>query len=154
MSLADYSDLEKEIASAPEPKTLPRGAEVKIRIVGVRSGISDKNDCIWYQPIFDVPDDPMVSEFNDFLWDLIDARSKLDEKQKARNMNRFKNFAAAMGLDYSKPFNWEDDLVGLTGYVIVGVKKSDEYGDQNTVSKYVAGAKGSKAITEDGDIPF
>lgn len=152
MSLVDYSDLEKEIASAPEPKTLKRGDEVKIRIIGIRSGISDKNDAKWYQPIFDVPADPMVSEFNDFIWDLAD-RDKLDPKQQARNMNRFKNFAACMGLDYSKPFSWEDDLIGLTGWAILGVKKSDEYGDQNTVSKYVHG-QGKKACADEVDDVF
>lgn len=138
MSLADYTDLEKEITDAPEPKTLPRGSEVKARIVNVREGVSDKNDAQWYSPVFDVPDEPMVMEFNDFFWDLLE-RDKLSEKQFQRAMNKFKNFATAFGLDYSRPFSWEDDLVGLEGWVILGVRKSDEYGDQNTVSKYVSG---------------
>lgn len=38
--LSDYSDLEKEIASAPEPRILNRGAEVKARIIAVREGTS------------------------------------------------------------------------------------------------------------------
>lgn len=137
--LTDYSDLEKDISNAPEPKTLPRGAEVKARIIAVRSGISEKNNCQWYSPVFDVPADPMVIEFNDFFWDLADARNKIDDKQFQRALNKFKNFASAFGLDYSRPFSWEDDLIGLEGWVILGMRKSDEYGDQNTVSKYVAG---------------
>lgn len=136
MSLSDYSGLEKEIANAPEPKILPRGAEVKARIIAVRTGVSDKNGATWYQPVFDVPSDPMVTEFNAFFWDLSD-RDKIEAKQSARNMTAFKNFAQAFGLDYSKPFSWEDDLIGLEGWVILGVKKSDEYGDQNTISKFV-----------------
>lgn len=138
MSLTDYSDLEKDIASAQEPKILPRGSEVKARIIKVKSGVSDKNDCQWFQPVFDVPGDPMVIEFTDFFWDLAD-RIKLDAKSAARATYKFKQFAAAFKLDYSKPFNWEDDLVGLEGWVQLGVRKTDEYGDQNTVSKYVAG---------------
>ena len=138
MALTDYSDLEKEIADAPEPKTLPRGSEVKARIINVRSGVSDKNGAQWYQPVFDVPSDPLVLEFNDFFWDLAD-RDKLDAKQATRSLRKFKLFAEAFDLDYSKPFDWEDDLIGLEGWVILGVKKSDEYGDQNTVSKYVTG---------------
>ena len=140
MSLADYSDLEKEISEAPEPTTLPRGSEVKARIISVRDGISDKNDAQWYMPVFDVPAEPMVMEFSDFFWDLAD-RDKLDEKSQARSMRKFKVFAEAFGLDYSRPFSWEDDLVGLEGWVILGVRKTDEYGDQNTVSKYVAKRK-------------
>jgi len=137
MSLVDYTDLEKEIADAPEPKVLPRGTEVKARIINVREGISDKNGAKWYQPVFDVPDDPMVIEFNDFFWDLAD-RDKLDPKSAQRALYKFKQFAGAFGIDYSKPFSWTDDLVGLEGWLIVGVRKDDEYGDQNTVSKYVA----------------
>ena len=136
--LADYTDLEQEIKDAPEQKTLPRGSEVKARIVGVREGTSDKNGCQWYQPIFDVPSDPLVNEFNDFFWDLAD-RDKLDAKQSARALTKFRNFATAFDLDFSRPFEWETDLIGLEGWVILGVKKSDEYGDQNTVSKYVTG---------------
>ena len=138
MTLADYSDIEKDIKEAPEPKILPRGSEVKARIIGCRSGVSDKNDCQWYQPIFDVENDPLVIEFNDFFWDLAD-KEKLDAKQSNRALTKFKNFAAAFDLDYSRPFDWEEDLINLEGWVILGVKKSDEYGDQNTVSKYVTG---------------
>ncbi len=139
MSLVDYTDLEKDISDAPEPKILPRGSEVKARIIAVRSGISDKNNCQWYQPVFDVPDDPMVIEFNAFFWDLADAKGKIDDKQFQRALNQFKNFASAFGIDYSRPFSWDDDLLGLEGWMILGVKKDDEYGDSNTVKKYIVG---------------
>lgn len=156
MSLTDYSDLEKEIEDAPEPKTLPRGAEVKARIITVREGISDKNGAQWYSPVFDVPSDPMVIEFNSFFWDLAD-RDKLDAKQAQRSLYQFQKFAECFGLDYSRPFSWEDDLPGLEGWIILGVRKSDEWGDQNTVSKYVTGPKSptsrSKPVESD-EIPF
>ena len=138
MSLVDYSNMENEIADAPEPKTLPRGAEVKARIISVREGVSDKNGARWYSPVFDIPSEPMAIEFNHFFWDLADG-DKLDEKQKMRNLRSFKLFAECFGLDYSKPFSWTDSLIGLEGWVILGVKKSDEYGDQNTISKFVTG---------------
>jgi hypothetical protein len=135
MSLTDYSDLEQEIKNAPEPKVLPAGSEVYARIIAVRSGTSDKNDCQWYMPVFDVPDDPMVIEFNKFMWEL--DKEKLDPKQYARALNDFQKFAACFGLDYSRPFSWEDDLVGLEGWVILGIQKDDEYGDKNTIKKFV-----------------
>lgn len=136
--IADYTDLENEIKDAQEPKILARGEEVKARIINVMEGISDKNKAQWYMPIFDVPNDPMVAEFNDFFWDLLE-QDKIGEKQFSRTLNKFKKFAAAFGLDYSRPFDWVDDLLGLEGWVIVGVKKSEEYGDGNTVSRYVTG---------------
>ena len=152
MSLTDYSNMEKEISNAPEPKTMPRGAEVKARIIAVREGISDKNGAQWYQPVFDIPNEPMAVEFNDFFWDLAD-RNKLDPKSAARSLRKFKVFAEAFGLDYSRPFSWTADLVGLEGWVILGVKKTDEYGDQNTVSKYVA-VQRSRRLDDEGAIPF
>lgn len=139
MALTDYSDMEKEIDEAQEPSILPAGSEVKARIIAVRSGLSEKNNnAQWYSPVFDIPSEPMVKEFSGFLWDLKD-RNKLDPKTAGRCAADFKNFAQAFGLNYSKPFSWEDDLVGLSGWIILGVKKSDEYGDQNTVKKYVVG---------------
>jgi hypothetical protein len=137
MSLVDYSDLEKEIADAPEPKILPTGSEVRFRIISVREGVSEKNGCGYYMPMFDVPDDPMVVEFNDFFWDLAES-SKLEPKQAQRNLYRFKSFAEAIGLDYSRPFSWVDDLPKMEGWAILGVRKSEEYGDSNTIKKYVA----------------
>ena len=148
MSLTDYSDLEKEIEDAPEPKILPRGSEVLARIIAVREGISEKNGAQWYMPVFDVPSDPMVIEFNDFMWDLAD-RDKLDAKNSQRALYKFQRFAEAIGLDYSRPFSWEDDLIGLEGWVILGVQKSDEYGDKNSVSKYVTGPKAKPKTLEE-----
>ena len=135
--LTDYSDLEKEIDDAPEPTTLPKGSEVKARIILVRTGVSDKNGATWYTPVFDVPKEPLAKEFNAFFWDLKD-RNKLEDKQAAGALRDFKNFAQAFGIDYSKPFSWEDDLIGLEGWLIVGIRISDDYGVQNTVSKYLA----------------
>jgi hypothetical protein len=137
MALTDYSDFEKDIKDAPAPKTLPKGTEVKARIIKVRSGISEESGAQWYSPVFDVPKDPTVIEFNDFFWDLTD-RDKLDDKQFQRGLHQFKTFALAFGIDFSRPFDWEDDLPGKEGWLIVGVKKSDEYGDRNSVSKYLS----------------
>jgi hypothetical protein len=155
MSLVDYSAMEKDITSAPEPTVIPKDSEVKARIIGVNSGISDKNNAAWYMPRFDVPSEPNSKEFNAFFWDLADLK-KLEPKQAAAALRDFKNFAAAFGLDYSRPFSWEDDLPGLEGWIIVGVKKSDEYGDQNTVKKYLSkgGATAASAPRGDDDPPF
>ena len=139
MSLTDYSDLENEIADAPEPKNLNAGEEVQGRIITVRTGISESEKypgCRWYSVVFDVPDDPMVMEFNDFFWEL--NKEKLDAKTFSRELYKFQQFAKAFDIDFSRPFSWEDELPGKTGWLITGVKKTDEYGTQNTVKKYVA----------------
>lgn len=141
MSLTDYSNLEQEIKDAPEPKILPRGSEVKARIITVRSGVSERGDnagAQWYQPVFDIPSEPLAKEFNDFFWDLA-SRDILDEKSYMRALRKFKSFAESFNIDYTRPFDWEEDLIGKEGWVILGIKKSDEYGDGNTVQKYIAG---------------
>jgi hypothetical protein len=135
MSLTDYSSIEQSIANAPEPSCLEAGSEVKARIITVRSGISDKNECKWYSVVFDVPDEPMAMEFNDFFWEL--DQTKLTAKDYQRSLYKFKNFSAAFEIDYSRPFSWEDDLVGKEGWVILGIKKSEQYGDQNTIKKFI-----------------
>ena len=136
MSLVDYSALESEINQAEAPKLLRKGEEVKARIVSVRTGVSEKNNCAWFMPTFDVPDQPNVKEFNNFFWVL---DSKLDPKQFSRELYHTQQFAKAFGIDLSRPFSPEDDLVGKEGWLVVGVQSNDEYGDQNTVTSYVAG---------------
>jgi len=139
MALTDYSQLESEINSAEAPQVIPKGTEVKARIIGHRDGISEKDDydgCKWHSVSFDVPDIPNAKEFNDFMWEL--DKDKLPAKAFTRELFHFQTFAAAFGIDLTRPFDW-DDLVGKEGWIIVGTKKSDDYGEQNTVSKYSSG---------------
>ena len=138
--LTDYTDLENEIEAAPEPKVLTTGTEVKARIIKILTGISESekfNGCTWYQVLYDVPDDPMVIEFNDFFWKL--DKELLDPSSYAKTLYQFQQFAAAFDVDYSRPFDWEEDLPGKEGWMILGVGKDDPtYGRKNTVKKYVA----------------
>lgn len=135
MSLSDYSQLEGQISEAPELEVLPRGTEVKARIVNVRTGI-DKNDFSYFMPVFDVPAEPLVKEFSDFFTDLVDL-DKLGEKAQAGALRKIRIFGEAFGIDWSKPFDFEE-FIGLEGWVILGISKSDEYGEQNSVDRYVS----------------
>lgn len=148
----DYSSMEKEIAEAPEPTLIAKGTEVKARIIGVNTGISEKNNAAWFSPRFDVPSEPLAREFNAFFWDLVDL-AKLEPRDQANALRNFKNFAACFGLDYSKPFDLEEDLFGLEGWIIVGVGKDTGFGVQNTVSKYLTKGGGTAAAPPAG-APF
>jgi len=154
MGLSDYSSMEQEIRSTPEMKTLPRGAETKVRIVSVNSGISDKDGsqgARWFMPTFDCPDDPYVKEFNTFMWDPLTYNNIADPKKVARSKDQFNRFTKCFKIDLSKPFSWEDDLPGKIGWIIVGVQSDDQYGDKNTVSKFVIGPQGAPAATKGTD---
>lgn len=143
MTLTDYSQIEKEIKDAPEPQILPKDSEVKLRIVRVDSGVIDdesKNSygAEWHSITFDVPDEALCPMFNDFMWDL-NSRDKIDPKQYQAALRQFRDFADAFNIDYSRPFNWEDDLPGLEGWAVLKVvkDKTGEYPDKNGVKKYI-----------------
>lgn len=158
MSMTDYSSLEKEIKEAPEPTVLKKGTEVKARIISVRTGVVEKEDSDYYgisyfSVVFDAPNEPLAKEFSDFFWDLAGLKEMVNEKQYLAALRHFHNFADAFGVDYSRPFSIEDDLPGKEGWLIVGIKKSDEYGDQNTVQKYLSpnsGAATPKTSADEG----
>lgn len=158
--LTDYSSIEKEISNVPEPTTLKKGTEVKARIIGVRTGVVEKEESEYYgisyfTVSFDVPDEPLSKEFSDFFWDLsdIDKVTKISEKSALSAMRKFRTFAEAFNLDYSRPFDLEEDLPGKEGWLIVGIKKSDEYGEQNTVNKYISG-RSISVNKSNGGVPF
>jgi hypothetical protein len=133
MSLIDYVN---EIKDAPEPYILQKGEEVKVRITNVRVGESEGRP--YWIPMYEVPDQPMANEFSDFFWTLSsDNKEILTRKQWERNIYNTKCFLECFGVDLTKPFDPEEDFIGLEGWVIVGVKSSEEYGDQNTVRKYI-----------------
>lgn len=149
MALTDYSSMENDIADVPEPIVLKKGTEVRVRIISVRTGVvekpeSDYDGISYFSVNFDAPDEPLAKEFSDFFWDLcdLDKIKEVSEKAALGAMRKFRNFADAFGLDYSHPFDLEDDLPNKTGWLIVGVKKSEEYGDQNNVQKYLAPSTG------------
>ncbi len=159
MALTDYSSMEKEITNVPEPTTLKKGTEVKARIISVRTGVveKDSSDYVgisYFSVTFDTPDEPLAKEFNDFFWDLadIDKLRNISEKTALGAMRHFRSFAEAFGLDFSRPFDLEEDLPGKEGWLIVGIKASDEYGDQNTVQKYLSRGGGS-SVASNGKAP-
>lgn len=140
MSLSDYSHLEKEINEMPEPKVLPKGSEVKLRIIGHHEGEGEYG--VWHLLTFDIPSEPYVKEIRKFISDPLDAEGS-SENIKQKVYNTFKYFTNAFNIDLGVPFDW-DDMIGLEGWAILGVKKDDEYGEQNTVQKFIS-SKGKQA---------
>ena len=133
MALTDYSDLEQEILDAPEPITLPKGSEAKLRIINHTEGEGEYGT--WHLLTFDIPSEPLAKEIRKFISDPIDVKNA-EDKIKTRVYNTFAKFTKCFGIDLSEPFDW-DDLSGLEGWCILGIQKNDEYGEQNTISKFI-----------------
>lgn len=141
MTLTDYSNMESEINSVPDKKILAPKTEARFRIVKVEEGIVEKEGSDYYGMKFhsitaDLPehDAPM---FNIFLWDLDNVWK--DENDKKDALRNFRDFARCVGLDFSRPFDWETDLNGKEGWAIMGIKKdkTGEYPDKNQISQYI-----------------
>lgn len=163
MGVTDYSNMEKEILDAPQPFPIGKGKEVKARITRVQTGTSDKNDARYIMPYFDIPDEPLATEFNDFFWDPLDY-AKVDPSQVARSKARFSNFIKAFKIDLGRQFDWEADVPGSEGWIITGnVKEDTGFGEKTSISKYIAGSGASRSAkpeaetgsgTKDHDVPF
>ena len=138
MSMLDLTKKADEIMDAQDPTVAESGTEHKLRIISVREGFAGQNDCPYISPVFECMDNPLVKEFSSFLW--VPDETKLTEKQYARSLSEFKNFCKAFDIDLSKPLDCEDDLPGHEGWAILGIKKDDEYGEQNTIRKFQIGS--------------
>ena len=136
MSMLDLTNIKDDIENAEEPKVLPSGEEFELRIISVNTG-TDKNDRDYFMPVFEVPSEPMAKEFSDFF--AIPNKSKMTEKDYKRALYKIRLFVQAFDIDLARPIDYEDDLPGQTGWAILGVRKDDTYGEQNTIRKYIAG---------------
>jgi hypothetical protein len=130
-------DLINELDGAQEPTVLEAGIEAKIHCIAVNSG-EDKNGLAYAMPVYEFPDEPLAKECSDFMYLLTeDNKDEMSPKQWAKNLWKVKTCLKAMDIDYASGFDMEEDLVGQTGWAIVGVRNSEDYGEQNTIRKYV-----------------
>jgi len=139
MSLLDLTEIADEIEDAEEPTIAENNSEQQLRIISVNGGSTNNKgtgqEAEWFSPVFEVLDAPLMKEFNSFFW--VPNKENLSPKQYARALFDIKIFAQAFGIDLTRPLDYEDDLPGCTGWAILGVKKSEEYGEQNTVRKFI-----------------
>ena len=73
--------------------------------------------------------------------------AKLEEKQKQQNDYHIQTFKQCFGLDFSKPFSYED-WIGKKGWAIAGQQNNEQYGIQNRVDKYITGPGKGKGANQ------
>jgi hypothetical protein len=131
MSYTDLSDM--ALDDSHELHVLPAGSEVEIRIIDVKKD-RDKNGLEYIMPRFEVVGDPYAADFSHFMH--LPNKEEMDAKKLNRCKLALNTFLKAFGVDTGGRINFETDLSGLTGWAILGSRKDDEYGDQNTIRKW------------------
>lgn len=129
-------DIDVSSAQAPEPV---EPGERELRVIDVRQG-EDKNGNPYVMPRFEVVDDDLAPDFTDFLALPTKDMREQDPKRFKRAEFRLQQFALAFGLDPSNLGDPEADWKGMTGWALLGIEQSDQFGDRNSVKKYTVGA--------------
>ena len=125
--------LDVDVGDAVEPKVMPAGEECKLRIVGASITTSDKGTFLI--PRLEVTGEPYAKEFTHVL---TIPEDDMDEKRTNQCKYRLDEFYRTF--EFSPPaggYEPEDALPGCEGWAILGIRESDEYGEQNTIRKFL-----------------
>jgi len=117
-----------------EPRTVDPDDEYELRITSVTQA-DDRNGAPYILPRFEVVSDPYAKEFSQFI-----RIPYADQTPKECNQSKYKllTFLKTFGIDASRPVSFEDDLIGATGWAILGVKDDDYLGEEvNVIKKFI-----------------
>ena len=132
MSMIDPT--EWEVENSQEAYALKDSTEAMLRVIEVRKQTRPETDIEYYVVRFEVPSEAYSKDITDFF----DVPSrKLDAKRLNAARQKMLHFSEAFGIALSRPFDPTEDWVGLEGWAILSLTKTDQYGEQNRVSKYV-----------------
>jgi hypothetical protein len=130
-----FDPSEWQLDDSQEPYAMPDGHEAKLRIVEVTKG-TDKNGEQYFQPRLEIVGEPYSKDFTHFLH--VPSR-KMSDKKINQVRNAMKTFCECFDIDISRPFDPSDDWPGHEGWAILGVRDSEQYGEQNFIRKLIAG---------------
>lgn len=117
---------------AIEPTVIAAGNEAELRIIDVKVD-NDKNGNPYMLVRFEVVGEAAAKEFTKFFGIPGDH---MDAKRKNNALFGLQTFEQAFG--FKLPCN-TDDMLGLTGWAILGVDDDEQYGEQNYVKKFIKG---------------
>lgn len=119
---------------AVEPKVADADEEYKLSVIAVNTG-TDKNGLAYFMPTFEIEGEPFSKPFSDFFH--LPNPSDMDERKLNQVKYKLKNFFEAFDVDYRGRFDPEEDLIGCSGFAILGARENDEFGEQNYIKKYI-----------------
>lgn len=108
--------------------------EVELRVLDVRVN-TDKNGNPYFMPRFESIENPDMKDFTKFF---SIPGDHLEPKKNKAAKNGIRKFSEAFNFDASGDLD-TDDLIGLTGWAILGVEDNEQYGPQNYIKRFVAG---------------
>lgn len=125
---------------AVEPIAVDPG-EYLVRIIGCRKDKednvlrTDKNGGKYFMPMFELPNEVAAKTFSHFVRI---PDNNMDEKQLNSAKWELESFKQTFGLTEGG-FDL-NALEGLEGYAILNKEDSADYGEQNRIKKFIAGA--------------
>lgn len=122
--------LPDDLENSAEPFAVEPDEEYQIRIVDVKFG-TNKNNFPYMLPRFEIVGEPLSKEFTHYMGL---PCSEMSEKQKAKSSYQLKVFCQCFQLPTSGALEAEE-MVGETGYAILGRKDDEEFGEQNYIKK-------------------
>ena len=127
-------DLAGGVADDVEPIVMNADEEYQVRIISCDVKMN-KNDEPYMLPRFEVVDEPLAKEITKYL---PLPFAEMDEKKKNNAKLGLARLFDAFGYEASESFDSED-LIGLIGWVILGVEEDDQYGTSNYIKRFIAG---------------
>lgn len=118
---------------AQEPYALKDGTEARLRILEVTH--HERDDKTEYLNVrLEVPDEPYSKEIAHFL---NIPTPGLDAKRSNQARSDMDKFLHCFNIDRTRPFNPSEDWVGEEGWAILGIRRTDAYGEQNKINKFI-----------------
>lgn len=117
---------------AVEPYALPDGTEAQVRILQVHGKKREDGSQYWLVTL-ETPEHPFAKLITHFV-ELPQYEANARRKNTARF--RLKAFCEAFGVDTQGSLRL-DELVGREGWAILSLQRSETYGDQNRIGRFI-----------------
>lgn len=131
MSMIDPTEWQLE--DSQEPYALKDGTEIILRVIEVRLDKRADNST-YYTVRFEVPNEPYSKDITDWL--NLPSR-ELDAKRLNVARQKMLHFMQCFNIDVSRPSDPLEDWVGQEGWCILSLSSSNQYGEQNRISKFI-----------------
>jgi len=132
----EFIDLSSiDMSETFEPTVHPDGEEAELRIISFMKN-NDKNGNAFVMPFFEIPEDPYSVEFGDYM---PLPQGEMSPKEKNSAILNLQSFSEAFDIDFSGQLDIKADIVGKTGWAILGVGKDKDGNPTNKIRKYVRG---------------